>query len=128
MQFDFDVSQFAFERFERTLLNTTELPRIGSDSLSTSCESNSDLEAPVRHRKKKKRGLISKAPHQFKLPSPQVVKSDVRRNFATLFARVHNSCDYDTMMNHIYNFYDGDVTIQQRDLRFGMFFCRISQY
>lgn len=120
MELDFDVRQFSFDRFEGS--DPINFSLVPSNSLSTSCESSaSDNEVKVRHRKTKTRRIASLIPQQFRLPSPQVVKSDVRRKFATMFAHVHNSCDYDTMMNHICSFYDREVTVQQRDLRFGTF-------
>lgn len=122
-----DVCDFDFDRFDEADANASSSESTGVyDSLSSVSfsESNSDTEDPVRRRKRKFRhGGTQRQLQQHQLSYPRVVQSDIRRNFPTLFARVYNACDYDTMMDHIRSYYTGNVSVQQRDLRFGELLC-----
>lgn len=37
---------------------------------------------------------------------PRILKTDIRRNYATMWTNVFNSCDYDYMMQYLSTFYD----------------------
>jgi hypothetical protein len=42
---------------------------------------------------------------------PRIVKSDVRRQYATMFANVYNTGDYDYMMKYLHTFYKPDFCL-----------------
>ena len=42
---------------------------------------------------------------------PRIWKSDIRRQYATMFANVYNACDYNYMMKYIETFYRPDMTL-----------------
>ena len=50
----------------------------------------------------------------FKSQKPRIMRSDVRRDYATMWANVFNSCDYDHMMRHIHTFYSPDFVMVQK--------------
>jgi len=113
----FSVSSFAYQEREHfaafcddeEISSTTainQIPNNNTTALQTASPTNSNQLKP-KNKKKRKPAEISKESDCFmpaRIPLPRIWKSDIRRQYGTMFANVFNNGDYSFMWNFLDTF------------------------
>lgn len=88
--------------------NKTDSSSLLPGSTSSSKSSKSRKRRATELESEKKNG---EKPNTICYHLPRIWKSDIRRQYATMFANVYNTCDYDYMKKYIETFYRPDMTL-----------------
>lgn len=76
------------------------------------------------HHERKNLNFMDKQQYELKITNnnlttqrrPRILKNDIRRNYATMFANVFNSGDFELMSTHVDQLYSPDFVVEQRAL------------